>query len=198
VTVNNGGKVSGATSSASAAISFPPVDATFREPNANGSGISGSGYDSSTHDLTVSNGRSVTLSGGTYYFNNLTVSGGGSLNVSAATVIYLSGKLVVDNGARLNNQTAVPGNLQIYSSYSSGTGVSLQGGSDVYAAIYAPQAGFNLANGGKLSGSVVASSLDIAGGARIHYDSALQKVSTAYHASGSGGSGSSNAGWDRH
>ena len=183
VTISNGGAVTGTVTQGKDAVTFPPV--TVSPPAG-----------TTVTSLVVSNGQSVTLAPGTYYYSSLTVSGGGNLNISAGPVIiYLTGPLTVNNGGRINNNTQVPSNFQVYSSSTSSTAVTLAGGSDFYGAIYAPTGGFTISNGGSLYGSVVASTLDIQGGARVAYDVNLATITTPF----------SNASpsvtvlsWDRH
>jgi Tfp pilus assembly protein PilX len=58
------------------------------------------------------------------------------------------------------------------------TSIKYTGGSDFSGTIYAPNADFKLGGGADLIGSVVANTVDIAGGSEVHYDESLKQPPT--------------------
>lgn len=87
------------------------------------------------------------------------------LNVAAAGTIDLT-------GSTLSNPSLVPADFQIL--YGGTNRVTINGGSQTAALIYAPNADFKLNGGGNLYGSVIASQVTDLGGGAIHYDRKLQ------------------------
>ena len=111
----------------------------------------------------------MTLQEGTYHFRDLLLAGGSTLNVNGEVKIYIEREMRFDNGT-VANQTQVPSNLELQI----GAGpVNIQGGHQLHAVIYAPDASVTLANGGGFFGSIIGRTLSFAGGAGAHYDQAL-------------------------
>lgn len=87
------------------------------------------------------------------------------LNVAAAGTIDLT-------GSSISNPSLVPADFQIL--YGGTNQITINGGSQTAALIYAPNANFKLNGGGNLYGSVIASQITDLGGGAIHYDRRLQ------------------------
>ena len=159
-------------------LEFEPVDFSEALPNNNDTIERGPEwappfYDSSTNDLVVNNGRSLTLQAGTYYFRDLLLAGGSSLNITGPVEIYIEREMRFDNGT-VANQTEIPKNLRLFV----GEGpVNIQGGHQLHAVIYAPEATVDIANGSGFFGSIVGRTLSAAGGAGLHYDESLAEES---------------------
>ena len=99
----------------------------------------------------------------------MTVSGGATLTVAGPVTIVLSGVLEAGGGS-LVNQTHVPANLQIESSYAGADGVSSRGGTGAYITVYAPKTSITLSGKSPLYGAVLGKTVAASGGAAIHYD----------------------------
>jgi len=155
----------------------------------------------------VDGNSAVTTIGSTLAPTNYHISsfgGGGSkgtLKVTGDVTIYVDGtwdmnaqmNLQIDNGAKLtiyqgpgandftiNGQSqlgnASADRLQIYSA-TTGT-IKFNGGSNVYAAVYAPQSNFINNGGNQFFGAMVAKSMLLTGNASFHYDENLAKLAT--------------------
>ena len=161
-------------------LDIAPVDASYKAANDNSSGISPSGnytYSSSTHDLTVTRNRTINLAGGTYYFNNVALNSGAVMVIQNKVTMYVTGQFSAGPGT-ITNQTGVPSNFILYSSFScsGGSCVTLPAGSSLYGAIYARDATITFGVGGQFYGSVVGNTVDDANGSSIHYDEALKNI----------------------
>lgn len=127
----------------------------------------------------------VNLYNGDYSFLNIDFGNGGlpDINVPAATDccrIYIRGSST-ETSVNLNAQSLVndsykPKRCQIYAS-SSITDFTINGSAEVYCAIYAPNADFDLNGGAKIFGSVVCKkTTKLNGGFEMHYDEELGEV----------------------
>jgi hypothetical protein len=127
-----------------------------------------------------------TLPGSTVYINANSLAANGNPNIYidpipgtsppqyAQIVLNVAPAGTIDlTGSSLSNPSLVPGNFQIL--YSGSNPVTLNGGSQTAALLYAPNANFKLNGGGKLFGAVIANQITDLGGGAIHYDRALQR-----------------------
>jgi hypothetical protein len=93
----------------------------------------------------------------------------------SSLTLYVGGDLSADNNAGFNNLTQIPGNLTIY-----GTGSAqdwdIKAKSDVFGAVYAPNADITIMANGDVYGSVVAKSFEMKAGGNFYYDEALRNV----------------------
>lgn len=147
-----------------------------------------------------------SLSAGDYKFSSISLSSDGVLTLNGTVRIYVSGNInitgnaqivVSDNvhiytdgkvsaaGNGIANNTNIPANLLIYSTYSGGgDGVKFSGSSDFYGAVLAPDARIKISGGGDAYGSLIGDNFTVTGGGNIHYDEALTSVteggSTSY------------------
>jgi PilX N-terminal len=176
-TVLNQGTVSGTITqnSPSTPINYPPVN-SCGPPYSLGIGMTGTyTYSPITGALKVSGGNTVTLATGTYCFQSVTLSGGSTLQVNGPVALYLTGQGDFGGGG-LVNSTLKPENLQILSSYTGAShGITIGGGTQVYALVYAPKTEVVVSGNGNLYGAVVGDTVNSNGGAKIHYDEALGK-----------------------
>jgi len=104
-------------------------------------------------DLTISNDSEVTLSS------------------DSTLTIYVAGNITIGNQASIN-EGGTPGNVMIYATGSSST-VTLQNGTQIYAAVYAPLSSVIMGNQTELYGGLVGNIVTMSNGAKIHYDGAL-------------------------
>ncbi|HUT28313.1 MAG TPA: collagen-binding domain-containing protein [Sedimentisphaerales bacterium] len=93
----------------------------------------------------------------------------------SSLTLYVDGDISADNNAGFNNATQIPGNLKIY-----GTGANqsfdIKAKSDVFGAVYAPNADITIMANGDVYGSVVAKSFEMKAGGNFYYDEALSQV----------------------
>jgi Flp pilus assembly protein TadG len=123
-----------------------------------------------TVDIDLGNQNSVRAPGGTYYFRNLTMGAGSELNFTGPATLYLTGNLSLGGHAITNGD--LPKNLRIVL-LSPGSKVSLSGGTDLFADIYAPLSAITISGNGDIYGSIVGKSIAMSGEAGIHYDMSL-------------------------
>ena len=132
-------------------------------------------YDAAKGDLTINGNSTATLTNGSYCFHSLTLSGKGKLAVSGAVKIYLTGQFAA-TGNSSSDTGGVPANLQILSSYTGDNGVLLQGTTNLYMTIYAPQTSVSLMGTPQLYGSVLGKTLSVSGNPSLHFDSQLAQT----------------------
>ncbi len=126
-------------------------------------------YNSSTRDLVVNNGRNLTLQSGTYHFRNMFLAGGSTLTIDGDVEIFIEQEMRFDNGT-VANLDQRPENFRL----NVGAGpVNVQGGHNLHAVIYAPEATVEVANGTGFFGSIVGRTLTFAGGGGLHFDESL-------------------------
>src|SRR5215471_12485987 len=165
---------------------FPPVHACGPPYKQDTSGITPTGVYSTSNGQLQSSGAAIVLAPGTYCFSSVQITGGGSLTVqgpegctSCAVHVYVTGDSSF-SGNGIINTTHNPANLRIFSSFaSSSQGISLTGGSEAYAAVYAPNAYVKFSGGSDFYGSAVGNGVDDIGGTNIHYDLSLNALANA-------------------
>lgn len=123
------------------------------------------------------------LNAGTYNINSIQFNGNSKIVIDSGPVIFnVAGKDSSGNdltspvdfeGQMASNSTYDPTMLQIRYA---GTGlIKATGGSDNAALVYAPNASMNILGNADWYGALVAKTIDVSGGAGIHYDRRLQK-----------------------
>jgi len=180
ISQGSGATIAGSQTSSPAGLAFDSVD--FAEANINDNDTIERGpvwappfYNPSTGDLVVNNGRRITLQSGTYRFRDLLLAGGSQLNINGTVRIYIEREMRFNNGT-VANQTQLPINLQLFV----GDGpVNIQGGHQLHASIYAPEADVTLANGSGFFGAIIGRTLSVAGGGGLHFDESLGNADTA-------------------
>jgi len=138
------------------------------------------GYSASSYALAPKAQTTVVLPGGTYFFTDLSLGGGATLEVLGPCVVYVTGNLDLTGGGLVNG-TGVPANFQVFAHpYVIPAGhnpakasVTVEGGGQVAAAIYAPYRDMVVTGTGALFGSVVGQNITVNGDAYLHYDEAL-------------------------
>jgi uncharacterized repeat protein (TIGR01451 family) len=156
-----------------AVMTLPAVPAC--SPFSSNSGISGTyTYSAATGDLTLSGVNIATLANGNYCFHNITLGNSAQLKVNGPVVIKMTGVLNTSGATNLNNTTQIPSNLRILSSYNGSNGVTLGNSTSVYALVYAPNTGLNLAGAAPLFGTFAGKSLIIGNSGALHYDTQLK------------------------
>jgi len=179
-TVQSKGTIGGTVTqnAPSPTIAAPAVQAC--SPFSDASRLSGKfAYAAATGDLTVSGGNTATLAEGTYCFRNVTLSGGSVLAVAGPVKIVVTGKVNASGGTFVN-ATRIPANLQLASSYTGASGVTLSGGAKAYMSVYAPGTAIALSGNAPLFGALLGKTLAASGRAAIHYDVQLVDVWASY------------------
>ncbi len=122
-----------------------------------------------------------------YLTDSLSVGGTASISVAlGATLIIYNDGLSVIHGNGLVNETNLPKNLQLYSTYvDPGFGVQVTGSSDFYGVIYASDTKVQISGSSDLFGSIVGKEVAVSGNVNVHYDEDLKNGVP-------GGSGSSS------
>ena len=106
----------------------------------------------------------------------MTVGNSAELKVNGPVVIKITGTLNVSGAAKVNNTTAIPGNLRILSSYSGSNGVSLGNGSNSYLLVYAPKTDVTISGAGPVFGTVAGKTITLSNSGTIHYDTRLSSI----------------------
>lgn len=208
VTLGTGSSVTGTRTNGAPQRTLDPVDATYRVPNSNSTGITilnpGPGgdtrYDPTTRDLKLGLGGKVQLGPGTYYFRSLTLDETAKLIITGDVTIYLTGVFKTATAAQANVDTSpqtkfnLSSRMAMYSSCTNATAVSLgyvycvdvDGGSGFSGAVYVPNGTIRTDHGGNVYGSMIGGSISNDSGTNFHYDRALVNLR---------GPGVSMAGW---
>jgi cytoskeletal protein CcmA (bactofilin family) len=97
------------------------------------------------------------------------------VNNGASLTLYIDGNVVAGNNSGFNNLTKVPANLTVYGTGSS-QGWDIKSKSDVFGAVYAPNADVTIMANGDVYGSIVAKSFEMKAGGNFYYDEALSQV----------------------
>lgn len=129
-------------------------------------------------NISMSGGTTVHLVAGVYNVNSLTMSGGSHLIIDSGPVhmnIVGTGQATpLDlTGGTTSNATFDPTLFQIL--YGGDGTIKLAGGTSSAAMVYAPNAQAQLTGGANFYGSVLAASVSVTGGTRIHYDRHLDQ-----------------------
>jgi hypothetical protein len=124
-------------------------------------------------NVQLTGGATVHLTAGTYNVNSFKMSGGSHLIIDSGPVslniVGTGDSAPLDlTGGTTSNATYDPSKFQILYG---GTGtLKLAGGTASAATVYAPNATAMLTGGANFYGSILAASVSVTGGTRIHYD----------------------------
>jgi len=133
----------------------------------------------SVGNVTVDAHSTLTLGApgvvSTININSLTINGNADLVILGTVILNVVGSgqaTPIDfTGGSVSNSSFDPTTFQVM--YAGNGTVKLNGGAHTTAMIYAPNAAVSLNGGGDFYGSVVGSTIDDSGGAKIHYDRRL-------------------------
>lgn len=126
-----------------------------------------------TYALNLSSGDPLVLPQGTYYFTSIKLTGGSNIQVSGPTKIYVDGGEIDSSGGSFVN-SGIPRNLLILST---GPEIELSGGSSFIGCIYAPISNVKNSGGCNVYGAIVCGKAVDSGGAAVHFDIDLLKIS---------------------
>lgn len=137
-------------------------------------------------ELVAGGGVCIDIAPGNYRLGDVTFSGGTWIRVTDRTILTVDGVFTLSGGG-IANTTQLPQDLQIISTYGNDidpvtglhtngetkTGVTMSGGSDTYATVYAPRTKAVVSGGGSLFGGVMAKDVEFSGGSGVHFDEYL-------------------------
>ncbi len=143
----------------------------------NNTNISSSGkYD----EIDLKNSGVVTVNGDVqlYIVGDVTLGNSASVDVEngASLVMYIGGNFEGKNGSALNNKNQQPSQLKIYG-LDGCRSMLLKNSSELYGAIYAPNADIILYNSAAIYGSLVGNTIEQKNSAPFYYDASLRDVS---------------------
>jgi predicted outer membrane repeat protein len=172
VTLVEGAKIAGETARSAPSYRFPQLR-PCGPPYSNGAGISGGSYSAATGRLEGQPGESIVLADGSYCLSSINLSEGSVITVSGPVVVQLDSPSRFARGG-LANTTGRAENFRIFSNLSHPTdGITLSGGPQAYATVYAPQSRIEFMGGDDFFGAVVGKTVVSTGGMRFHYDRKL-------------------------
>jgi hypothetical protein len=131
--------------------------------------------------IDLGNNETVTISGGDitlYITGDIILGNSAELGIEndASLVLYLGGDFEGKNSSAVNNLTKDAKKLKIYGLDSCET-IRFKNSTDLYGAIYAPNADVVMNNSANIYGSVVSKSFDQRNSATFNYDVTLRDVS---------------------
>jgi len=131
--------------------------------------------------IDLGNSETVTISGGDitiYITGDITLGNSAELGIEndASLVLYLGGDFEGKNSSTVNNETQDAQKLKIYGLDSCET-IRFKNSSDLYGAIYAPNADVVMDNSADIYGSVVSKSFEQRNSGTFNYDVTLRDVS---------------------
>lgn len=177
VTLTGGATVTGSIGSRLKPLNMPPVDASEAALVNDNSTLPGIPKGNSLVSPIDANGnfrldgsKMYDMPPGTYYFNNFTLEGQSVLNISGPTTIYVVGDLRRAGGTLVNNNTAIPSNLQIMMT---GGAAHVTSNNAFHGLLYAPNTAVTIDGASDLYGAVVGRTLTITGSGSVHYDESL-------------------------
>jgi len=99
------------------------------------------------------------------------------INEGSSLTLYVDGNITCINGAGINNPSGNCADFVLYGTGSEPQVFELKNNSDVFGAIYAPNADIILKNNAVLHGSITANSFTMKNNGIFYYDAALSDVS---------------------
>ena len=121
--------------------------------------------------LKLGNQKSIEIPGGTYYLKGIELQAGSKVTFTGPVTIYCNGP--VDFKGHASTYMDDPDNLKL-NVLGTNNKIDLNGGSSLYAAIYAPASPIKMAGNADIYGFAVGKSIDTTGNAAFHYDLALR------------------------
>ncbi len=170
--------LSGSASCASLSMSSPSCTITYPVAGVGAITLNPLGTAMALPNIQVSAGNTIVLMAGTYNINSLKLTGNSNIKIGSSPVILNvggagEGTPIDLEGGTVTNTSFNPYNFRILYA---GTGtLKLTGGAAQTASVYAPKAAAQIAGGANFYGSVVAGSVKLTGGARMHFDYQLRQ-----------------------
>jgi hypothetical protein len=111
----------------------------------------------------------LTFEPGVYYIDELAQGAQGKIQVSGDTTLYVKTSLTL-TGQGIINTSNDPTKVTIL--YTGDNAVAMEGGSTANIEFYGPDADLTLRGNVDFSGSFIADTVTVGGGARVHYSNA--------------------------
>jgi len=131
-------------------------------------------------EIDLKNSKNITVVGNVklYITGDLTLGNSAELEIEedSSLTLYLGGDLEGKNSSKINNETQIPKNLQIYGLEGCGE-MDFKNSSDFYGIIYAPNADIVVHNSVDIYGSTVCKSFDMKNSGKFMYDASLRDAS---------------------
>jgi hypothetical protein len=121
-------------------------------------------YNNKYNKITVHG--TLTFEPGIYYIDELTEGAQGKIQVSGDTTLYVKSSLTL-TGQGIVNTSTDPTKVTIL--YTGDDAVAMEGGSTAFIEFYGPDADLTLRGNIDFSGSFIADTVTVGGGARVHY-----------------------------
>lgn len=136
--------------------------------------------DAKYNEIDLKNNKKVVINGAVsiYVVGNVTLGNSAEVqivktNPNASLTLYVGGNIEQKTGSNFNNESEQPKKLKIYGLDSCGS-INLKNSSNLYGAIYAPQADIKMFNSGAFYGSVVGKKFGQDNSSPFHYDASLR------------------------
>ena len=155
-----------------------PADVTNCVVSPNGATITPGGGTVSMGNVSLTGQAELHLGAGTYIVNSLSIIGSSQIIIDSGPVIFqiagqgIAGDVLTIEGDGISNTSYNPQNLQFV--YAGTENVSVAGGTETSALLYAPNATGGFAGGSDFYGAVILKQITATGGSSIHYDRRLQ------------------------
>jgi hypothetical protein len=128
-------------------------------------------------EINLKNSKKITVVGDVilYITGDLTLGKSAELEIEddSSLTLYLGGDLESKNSSKINNETQIPKNLQIYGLEGCDE-MDFKNSSDFYGTIYAPNADIVIHNSVDIYGSTVCNSFDMRSSGKFMYDASLR------------------------
>ena len=170
--------LSGSATCASVPITSGSCSITTPVTGVNAITLDPMGAPMSLPNIQVTAGNTIVLMAGTYNINSLKLTGNSIVRIGSSPVILNvagagEGTPIDLEGGTVTNTSFNPYSFRILYA---GTGtLKLTGGATQTAGVYAPNAAAQIAGGANFYGSVVAGSVKLTGGAKMHFDYQLRR-----------------------
>ena len=181
IALNGGAKIEGDTSSMAQErdLELPTVP-SWLQYLPSGGPITGDTvlYHSGKYsEIDLSNSKKITVVGDImlYITGDLILGKSAELEIAenSSLTLYLDGDIESKNSSKINNETKIPQNLQIYGLEDCDT-MNFKNSSDFYGTIYAPNADIIIHNSVDIYGSIVCNSFDLRSSGKFWYDASLR------------------------
>lgn len=129
------------------------------------------------YDLVLNNDENLTLAPGTYIFDDIEMHGTSSLTLTGPTTIYLDDDLEMHGGTVINT-TQNPADLTIIADGDSdGSIIEINGNSEFYGSILAPNSEIKLTGTADYYGAIIGRTVVFGGTFGFHLDESLSLAS---------------------
>ena len=128
-------------------------------------------------EIDLKSGKKITVVGDVklYISGDLILGNSAELEIEegSSLALFLDGDLESKNSSKINNETKIPQNLQIYG-LEGCEDMDFKNSSDFYGTIYAPNADIVIHNSVDIYGSTVSNSFDMRSSGKFMYDASLR------------------------